>query len=124
MCGMRTPGAAALLWLCGLLVMLGAIPLVAFDKPSHKQLPEQDRRVHVRQAGPRENQAAALRRLEKINARIDFHDVHGSPQWIRAAGGFLTGAEPQPGDAARNGVRALPPDAAGPIKRFVDDNSD
>src|SRR5215211_7606821 len=74
----------------------------AVDKPSHKHLPDLDKRAAKaadkrQETAAKKQQAASQRLKSRVNhAKVDFHEVHGAPQWIRGSAGFLSDPEPRP----------------------------
>src|SRR5438034_289384 len=78
-----------------LLVLLAlslVLPALAFEKPAHPSVPEIDRRASGRKNEPRNPKQAATTQLLRSripNTKIDFHSLHGSPQWVRPVSGFL-----------------------------------
>src|SRR4051812_17698577 len=91
---------------------------IGFEKPAHRSISEIDKR----QGGPRQElspkQAAGLRKLQarSPDVRVDVHQLHGSPQWVRVPSGFLTEGNGVLGPAVV--------DAASLVKGFVTRNAE
>jgi hypothetical protein len=106
----------------------GGIGVLAFKKPERPPLANIDKRASVPlKAGivPAAQEAALARLLEKdAGTEVDFDNVLGTPKFIRAREGFLTG----PGGAGRTVdfavAQALPAsDPHQPIKAFLNDHA-
>src|SRR5947209_6750016 len=102
------------LWrLLALMALSFALPAWSFEKPSHPAISEIDKRNPDRKNEPRNaRQSAAKERLQSRipNAKVDFHPLHGSPQWVRPRSGSL--AQP-------NAPAAAVANPTAPITSFV-----
>ena len=92
-----SPKLIAKMWRRSVALFLASSALfaVAREAPDHSSLTNYDRRLAPAKAAAQPGQRIAQAKLQAQvpDAAIDFDPVLGTPQWVHARGGFLTGAD-------------------------------
>src|SRR5258706_1008365 len=97
------------------------LPSIAVEKPSHRAITDIDTRRADRQPlTPKRKDGLDKLQTRLPQTRVDFHAIHGSPQWVRSSSGALS----KRADPAARPAQPILFEPAGPIKAFVSEYSD